>query len=196
MNHSFHLPFQTLTQFSNNFCPLHHLAPRLQTWLKHRGSMTRLMEQTGKLVTIEVKRHQLALPSLREMQRLGINERRFSIIREIYMYCDDEAWLFARSIIPLNILKGRLNRLRAQGELPLGKILFREPNLRRSLFAFSQLTATDSLLSSLTIHFPHFLNQSPLWQRESLFFLPQSPLLLTEIFLPPMLHYLTRNTAC
>lgn len=96
------------------------------------------------------------------------------MIREIVMSGNQQDWVFARSVLPLSTLTGRLRQLRTLDNRPLGALLFREPSMQRSAIEISRLE-------------PHNFNypsEQRCWARRSVFKLDNKPLLVAEVFLP------------
>jgi len=146
-------------------------------WLLDQGSLTaRLVAASGGNFRVEVLAQALRQPSGEERTALGLPERQVALVREVLLRGRGEPWVYARSVVPLAVLRGRYGFLRRLGTKPLGALLFRDAGIRRGAIAVTQrrpprflLTAADEPLS---------------WVRRSLFFVDQQPLLVAEMFLP------------
>ncbi len=156
----------------------------LAAWLSYSGSMTRRMQRHCQQVRIEVLSHQIDRPTFHEARLLQLSPRQSALIREIIMHCDNQAWLYARTVAPLATVNSELPRLYDLGTTELGKLLFRHPNMQRSSFSYSCVQREQSLYQkalpaneAATRH---------LWARRSEFNLSGKKLLLTEVFLPAM----------
>ena len=90
----------------------------------------------------------------------------------------DQAWVFARSVLPLSSLVGVLRHLRKQGNRPLGAFLFSQPKLIRSPIALSLINRHHNYVPAV------FMGNAPVWGRRSIFYVANKPLLVSEVFLP------------
>ena len=166
----FPLGLQVAWQKPEHFAPV---TKDLENWLLNTGSLT---ERLMSLCT-EFKVHvigQAALP-------LANSEREFSgqqidkaySVREVILLCDQQPWVFARSVIPNSLAEGQLAQL---GNKPLGKLIFNDPRFVRSDFEVGRL-----LLNPLN---GESVKGSALYARRSLFSIMQHKVLVAEAFLP------------
>lgn len=173
---------------STQFCPWRprrQLPPNgrppkaLNHWLDDEGSLTaRLVALSQGHFRVEVLRQQLALPSRNEQQALGMKRPGRALIREVILRGKDQPWVYARSVLPISSLSGKLRHLRKQRNRPLGAFLFSQPQLQRSPIAVAAFSADDGYLPASIAH------PLPLWGRRSVFALDGKPLLVSEVFLP------------
>jgi chorismate--pyruvate lyase len=98
-------------------------------------------------------------------------------VREVLLMSNDSPLVYARSILPLDTLRGRYRRLRRLGRTPLGKVLFSDPSMTRGDMQFAQFRLGREKGAG---------GQLPIWGRRSIFYLVGKPLLVSEIFLPRM----------
>ena len=117
--------------------------------------------------------------TLQERQLLGIAPRQMALVREIKMGIDDKAWLFARTVVPLQTLTGAARRISMLNDAPIGKILFgRQGASRKSMqVELTHHVPASVLALGLDIDYP-------LWQRRSIFEFSTGPLMVSEVFLP------------
>ena len=118
------------------------------------------------------------------MSALNLPARTLVLVREVILYGGDAPWVYARSIIPLSTLTGRLRKLRNLDNRPLGALLFSERTMTRSPMEVACLTNDNSQLPKELRIF-----DSPMWGRRSIFWLDKKPLLVSEIFLPSFRPY-------
>jgi len=113
---------------------------------------------------------------------LGLRPEAYAFVREVHLMCDDEPWVFARTVIPATTLKGGRRRLANLGKRPLGAVLFADRSMRRSLVEIARLSSGQPLFARAVAP----LNRAPsaIWGRRSMFRLSGQPLLVSEIFLP------------
>jgi chorismate lyase len=110
-----------------------------------------------------------------EQRTLKLNIRQRALVREVTLLVNDTAWVYARTIIPLGTLKGKLRYLRHLGNRPLGEKLFVNPTMQREGTMFATISSE---------HLPSQLRyKQALGGRRTLFKLNNKPLLVCEIFL-------------
>ena len=146
-------------------------------WLLDQGSLTaRLVAASGGDFRVEVLAQALRQPSREERTALGLPERQVALVREVLLRGHGEPWVYARSVVPLAVLRGRYGFLRRLGNKPLGALLFRDAGIRRGAIEVTQRMP------------PRCLRQAPdappAWVRRSRFYLDRQPLLVAEMFLP------------
>lgn len=156
----------------------HHLPSSTKPWLLDEGSLTqRLLKTTGGNFRVQVLRQQWQRPRLSEQILLDMAPRDWGIIREVALICNNEPWVFARSIIPARSLSGHLRQLRKFKDSSLGAMLFSDPSLHRKPFQIAVIAGDDPQL-------PQHLHQSkPAWGRRSRFELRGKPIMVSEVFL-------------
>jgi chorismate--pyruvate lyase len=93
-------------------------------------------------------------------------------------------WVYARSIIPISTLTGRLRSLRHLDNQPLGALLFNDPTMRRESVEIACHTNANAQMPLALREI-----QSPMWGRRSVFRLDNKPMLVSEIFLPDFKPY-------
>jgi chorismate--pyruvate lyase len=151
----------------------------LQDWLTDSGSLTaRLVAVSAGNFKVKLVRQIIGLPSMNERLVLGMRRPAVALIREVILCGNNEPWVFARSILPLASLTGRLRHLRKQGTRPLGAYLFSQPRLTRSAIAVARISRDHAYAPS------DLVNNHILWGRRSVFYLQEKPLLVSEVFLP------------
>jgi len=143
-------------------------------WLMDSGSLTqRLVQLSGGNFRVEVLNQRWAIPTASERKALGMRSRQKALIREVQLIGNDQAWVYARSILPATTLTGRQRLLAQLGSRPLGQMLFQDPTMQRGPLQISQLR----------LH-----NGDTAWARRSVFTLADKPLLVCEVFLPALLQ--------
>lgn len=108
-----------------------------------------------------------------------------ALVREVCLDCRGEPLVFAHSVARWRDLRGPWRVLARLGARPLGAALFADPRVRRQPLSFRRLTPNDELHARACA----VLRARPraLWARRSLFTLRNSPILVTEVFLPGIL---------
>jgi chorismate lyase len=149
----------------------------VRPWLLDRRSLTaRLIEASNGDFRVERISQGWQVPTLDEALLLKLKPRQKALVREVLLYCHNEPWVYARSVIPPASLAGSLRFLRKLKNSALGSLLFKDPHLQRSPFAVAAVQ-----LSNLNIPVD---SDARVFGRRSLFHLYQQPLLVAEIFLP------------
>lgn len=161
----------------------------LRPWLLDPGSTTKRFRALGReTFSVQVLKQGWETNFSDERSLLKISARAKTLVREVLIYCNGQAWMFARTIFPASSLTGPNKYLKqALDERPLGDLLYSEPSLRRSEFELSllQLEPYEFMMDSRVRGY----FTEPLWARRSLFFLHDKPILLTEVFLPALVGY-------
>jgi chorismate--pyruvate lyase len=154
---------------------------KLRDWLLDSGSLTqRLQQASDGQLSVEVLSQSLQLPRLSERRALKLAPRQVALVREVLLFGRGVPWVFARSVIPMQTLTGRLRKLRRLDSSPLGALLFSDPTMSRGPLEWACIPADKS--ASLTPRLPTF--DQPIWGRRSVFKLSAKPLLVCEMFLP------------
>lgn len=160
--------------------PAYTVPSRWRPWLLDRGSLTqRLVAASAGQFRVRILVQSFTKPRRTESQALGIPHQQLAMVREVILYGRDQPWVYARSVLPLSSLTGRLARLRKLDERPLGALLFADPSMRRGKLELARVQPTKVALPQELGIF-----DSPLWGRRSVFYIADKPLLVSEIFLP------------
>jgi chorismate lyase len=152
-------------------------------WLLDPASLTRRVVAVcpGRF-RVEVVSQGWRRPLLNEARVLGMPAARYAFVRQVYLLCDEQPWVFARTVIPRTTLTGHERRLAHLHTRPLGEVLFADPSMRRGEVEVARLTPGDGLYRSATQRLA--VKPAAIWGRRSLFTLSGKPLLVNEIFLP------------
>lgn len=163
-------------QRSNSFL-LSQVPPDVKRYLLDNGSLTeRLLETSRGDFRVELLHQGFAKPSLSEKKLLGIADGQYAWVREVKLMCFNKAWVYARSVIPVTSLEGKLGHLRQLQNSSLGSLLFKDPTLKRGQFELCSLDALPK--------FDKNLKNTSIYGRRSVFHLYNKPLLVAELFLP------------
>ena len=151
----------------------------LGPWLIDNGSLTRKLVALSKdQFEVQVLRQELATPGAAEANALKMTQQTPVMIREVVLKGRGRPWVFARSILPMTTMTGRLAGLRTLSNQPLGELLFQDPSMTREPLEAACLPARI-----LSVPAALAAGDEPLWARRSVFFLDQKPLLVSEVFL-------------
>ena len=151
----------------------------LGPWLIDNGSLTRKLVALSKdQFEVQVVRQEVATPDAAEANALKMTQQTPVMIREVVLKGRGRPWVFARSILPMTTMTGRLTGLRTLSNQPLGELLFQDPSMTREPLEAACLPARI-----LSVPAALAAGDEPLWARRSVFFLDRKPLLVSEVFL-------------
>lgn len=159
-------------------------------WLLDQASLTkRLQTACAGRFRVRVLSQGWARPMLNEARALRLDPRKYAMVRQVELLCDDTPWVYARTIIPRKTLSGRLRRLTHLQSQSLGAVLFASPTMRRGEVEIANILANSKLHDLIERRGGHL--PSSVWARRSVFHVHNKPLLVSEIFLPDMekLHF-------
>jgi len=150
----------------------------LWSWLRDHSSLTRRLQAlcAGRGFRVEVIDERLHRPRRSEAVLLGLPPRRVAWVRQVWLCCGDQRWVYARTVIPVETLRGPNAGLTRLGNRPLGAFLFSHPRVRRGRMQVARGAVPEG--------------STPLFGRRSLFYLRGRPLLVSEFFLDAFLREL------
>ena len=108
------------------------------------------------------------------------------LVREIFLMCGDTPVVFAHTVLDPHDLRGAWRSVAKLGTRPLGAALFADARVRRYALHYRKIGRHQELhrrLQSVVRDVPPALSA-----RRSLFRLHNSPILVTEVFLPEILR--------
>lgn len=160
----------------------------LRPWIFDTGSLTqRLTESCDGQFCVKLLAQYWARPMLNEAQRLNMPVKSMALIRQVHLLCNGVPWVFARTVIPPRTLTGPQRRLAYLGDKSLGAVLFADKSLTREELEIACIAKGQQIY---TLAVRHLVEENhTLWGRRSVFSLHQHPLLVSEIFLPPIGAY-------
>ena len=127
-------------------------------WIKDNQSLTQKLKNRYPDFRVEVQQQEELDLYKHEINQLGKEEN--FIVREVFLYGDNEPVVFARSVIPKNTKTDSIMEI---GNKPLGEILFTNSNISREPI-------------EITFH-------NDIWGRRSVFIMNNSRILVSEFFL-------------
>lgn len=164
------------------------LPDSLRVWLFDNASLTqRLRSSCDQTLRVEILNQTWARPFTAESKYLQLPLGQYAKIRQVYLRCQYQPWIFARTVIPQSTLSKIRYSFTRLKERPLGEGLFDAHTLRRNQTQIARIYPRHTLYQLAT----KGLNIQPfsLWGRRSLLYLPQKPILITEVFLPSISIY-------
>jgi len=173
----------------NHWLPPRHIAkPRgpLQQWLLDQSSLTdKLVKASKGDFRVRLLRQNWQRPSLSEARLLELPWHQWVRVREVLLCGHGSSWVYARTLFPVETLKGKLGWLRMLKTRPLGAVLFNNYQTRRSNFEIARLDQRSQLPKQL------FGETEWLWGRRSVFEMNKKTMLVAEIFLPALEKHLS-----
>jgi chorismate--pyruvate lyase len=159
------------------------LPAALTVWLLDPASLTRRLQGlcNGEF-RVRVLSQVRGRARLDEAWALGMRRGGLAIIRQVQLLCDEHPWVYARTVIPVSSLQGRLRRLARLGARPLGSMLFADRGMWRGVVELARICPGETLYAD-AVRNPRQV-RSEIWGRRSIFRLAHKPLLVSEIFLP------------
>lgn len=105
-------------------------------------------------------------------------------VREVQLLCDRQPWVYARTVVPVTTLTGAQRRLAHLGDRPLGAFLFADPSMSRGPVELAPVSSGQAMFCEAVAGLAS--EPGEIWARRSVFRVGNKPLLVTEIFLPPV----------
>ena len=159
----------------------HRIDANTYQWLTdHRSLTKKLIKKSDGKFRVTLIQQRIQAIRLSERRALKLPSRQWAVVREVVLCGADTAWVYARTVIPLNTLRGPLRRLHYLGNKPLGGQLFANPTMRRGPVSITHFKPRD---------LPHSLHgqEGACWGRRSVFTLSKKSLLVAEVLLPALL---------
>ncbi len=159
---------------------------QLSDWLFDHNSLTQKLERLSNRFHVQVKQQVTTNSKNSTLSHYFCDEEKI-LVREVYLYCDGVAVVFAQTEIPYSSLTEEQAKLAEIGEQSLGKFLFQDPSMLRGqieVCEFIEDSTAHKICEEIQQECKHTL-----WARRSLFYLNNKPLLVSELFLPALEIY-------
>lgn len=156
----------------------------IKDWLTEKGSLTtRLIRQCGRFRVQPLRqRRALCLPD--EFAAIDLPRRLQVWERDVVLRCDENAVVYAHTVVPLKATADDWPFFRSLGTRSLGSVLFSDPLIKRGRLQFARLSATHPLMKRIAAALGQEMVQAPLHARRCLYRRKRGNLLVTEVFLP------------
>ena len=154
-------------------------------WLTDRGSLTARIAARCPGVRVEVTFQGLRRPDRDEGFLFADAGRSRAFVREVLLCCGDTPVVFAHTVLRPRDLTGPWRGVAGLGSRPLGAALFADARIERFALRQRKLGAHHELNRRVCALLR--IRPRSLWARRSLFRLHDSPILVTEVFLPEIL---------
>lgn len=161
--------------------PVHQLelSAAVATWLTDSGSLTEKLKGLPGLFQVQLLQHTEGFADDHEYRALQLAPQPVWI-REVLLRVNQQAMVYARSILPVNQpTHSELHPLQL-GTTPLGEVLFSRPHIHPGPIEIAQFPSS-SAVAQLNQQL-HGITQ-PLWGRRRVFPVTGSAILVSEVFL-------------
>lgn len=159
--------------------------PEMQGWLTERGSLTARLRACCQTFELRCLSQRLEVLSADEAARLRVRPGSKAWVREVLLLTDGVPAIFAHTVMARQPRHPFDLRFGALGERSLGSLLFADPRIARGPLEFLCLDRRHPLHRQAEAA----LGPLParLWARRSHFGRQAKGVLVTELFLPPVL---------
>ena len=175
-----HIPRDTHWQ------PAPSTAGRYRPWLTDRGSLTARIKARCPGVWVKVVFQGLRRPDRDERFVFSRGRGARVLVREVLLCCGDTPVVFAHTVLDPDDLHGVWRSVARLGNRPLGAALFADARITRFPLRQRKIGWHHELHRRVSSAVPGA--PPSLWARRSLFRLHNSPILVTEVFLPEILR--------
>jgi chorismate--pyruvate lyase len=161
------------------------VAGRYREWLTDRGSLTARIAARCPGVRVKVTFQGLRRPDRDERFLFADRGRSRVLVREVLLCCRATPVVFAHTVVKPRDLSGPWRGVARLGTRPLGAALFADPRIER--FPLHQRKIGRHHELHRRVRAALQVDTAWLWARRSLFRVHDSPILVTEVFLPEIL---------
>ncbi len=165
------------------WCAAPVAAGALRRWLTDRGSLTARLERHAGAIKVKVLFQGLRRVNCDEAFLFPSSSARV-LVREVLLLRGTKPLVFAHTVVAPGALRGAWRSVSGLGTRPLGAALFADPRIARFPLRQKKLSRSHPLHRRAAAQ----LKQRPpsLWARRSIFAAGNSPILVSEVFLPAM----------
>jgi chorismate lyase len=150
-------------------------------WLIDNGSLTARLQQRYTKFAVQPVTVKYAKPMIDEAALLHLPKHKTALIREVLLLGNNQAVVFAHSVLPRASLRGAWRGLGKLGNKPLGATLFANPKVKRTPLEYKKLPRQHPISMWVAEHVQTY--PKVLWARRSVFQLNCARILVTEVFL-------------
>lgn len=158
-------------------------------WLTAPGSLTARLIGHSQAFRVQRLHQNTALCLADEARAIGMGRPGRVLEREVLLRCDGAAVVFAHTVVPLSDSASDWPLFGGLGERSLGSTLFYDPLVRRGQLEFARLRAGHPLVRRAIAALGDAAAPpaAMYYARRCLYHRHQGTLLVTEVFLPPVL---------
>ena len=160
----------------------------MQGWLASAGSLTARLVAHSTAFRVQRLHQHSAMCLADEAAIIGLPRPGRVWEREVLLRCDGVPVVFAHTVVPSASTASDWPLFSALGEKSLGSTLFHDPRVVRGSLEFSRIRAGHPLMQRARAALGGALDATAvLYARRCLYRRRQGLLLVTEVFLPPVL---------
>ena len=164
-----------------HWCAAPVAAGILRRWLTDRGSLTARLERHAGPIKVKVLFQGLRRVNLDEAFLFESPAARV-LVREVLLLRGTKPLVFAHTVVEPGALRGAWRSVTGLGTRPLGAALFADPRIARFPLHQKKLPLSHPLHRRAAAQLKR--TPPPLWARRSIFAAGNSPILVSEVFLP------------
>jgi chorismate--pyruvate lyase len=166
--------------------------PAMRDWLATEASLTARLVAASETFRVRRLHQKLALCSLEEAAPIGLPRRERVWEREVVLCCDGVPVVFGHTVVPMSATASDWPLFSALGERSLGSTLFYDPLVTRGPLEFARLRGGHPLLARVRSALGH-VDEHVFHARRCVYRRHQGLLMVTEVFLPTVLHLAGNN---
>lgn len=157
----------------------------LKGWLLHVNHLKQALTQPDRPIDLVLLQQQYGMLPIEEAALLQSEQ---GLIRQINLTAHGCALVYGRTIIPAPTYQAFKQQFDSLGERAIGEILLHnKEQVRRTPLEAGMIAVNSDLYQEASQH--QFTAPDFLWGRRSQFYMQDYPLLITEIFIPPLPDY-------
>lgn len=165
---------------------------QMRDWLTNPASLTARLVARCQHFRVQRLRQRVAMCLVDEFAAIGLARPGKVMEREVILRCDDHAVVYAHTVVPLSASASQWPLFATLGERSLGTTLFSDPLVERGDLYYATLRAAHPLMrriADVAMTAGDSLDgRHSLLARRSVFRRKGACLLVTEVFLPHIVH--------
>ncbi len=165
----------------------------MRAWLTATGSLTARLSAHSSAFRVQRLHQRTAKCLFDEARAVGLQRPGRVWEREVLLRCDGAPVVFAHTVVPMSATAADWPLFSALGERSLGSTLFYDPQVSRGELEFARIRAGHPLMQRARAALGAADN-TIFYARRCLYRRHRGTLLVTEVFLPPVLELASRTT--
>jgi chorismate--pyruvate lyase len=166
--------------------------PGMRPWLCAGGSLTARLSAHSDAFRVQRLHQRTALCLFDEARAIGMRRPGRVWEREVLLRCDGAPVVFAHTVVPMSASAADWPLFSALGERSLGSTLFYDPLVTRGQLEFARIRAGHPLMQRARAALGA-MDDTILYARRCLYRRHRGTLLVTEVFLAPVLALAPRT---
>lgn len=159
----------------------------MRAWLTAGGSLTARLSAHSQAFRVQRLHQRTAICLHDEARAIGMQRPGRVWEREVLLRCDGAPVVFAHTVVPMSATAADWPLFNALGERSLGTTLFYDPRVVRGELEFARIRAGHPLMRRACAALGTD-GATELYARRCLYRRHRGTLLVTEVFLPPVLE--------